>query len=170
MELTQVGRILKAHGLKGEMKCAIEESFLEDALQAEVFILEQKGQQLPYFIASLRVGNATILALEEINSKERAMSFRNAPIFMRTADLLPIENRNINNLLYDKYEGFQLKDTELGIVGVIKEILEMPQQEMAVVNYQDKEVLIPLHEDMILTVLEVEKILELELPEGLLDL
>ncbi|MEM9847509.1 MAG: ribosome maturation factor RimM [Bacteroidota bacterium] len=170
MELTQIGKILKAHGLKGEMKCAIEEAFLEDALQAEAFFLQQKGQHLPYFIQSLRVGNATILALEEIDSKEIAMSFRNAPIFMRTADLLPIEDRNINNLLYDQYEGFQLKDTERGIIGVIEEVLEMPQQEMAVVHYRNKEVLIPLHEAMILNVSEEEKILEVVLPEGLLEL
>ncbi|MEM9888872.1 MAG: ribosome maturation factor RimM [Bacteroidota bacterium] len=170
MELTQVGKIIKAHGLKGEMKCAIEEAFLEDALQAEVFFLKQKGHGLPYFIKSLRVGNANILALEEVDSKEMALAFRNAPIFMRTEDLLPAERKNINNSLYDQYEGFQLKDKEVGVIGVIEEILELPQQEMAVVRYEGKEVLIPMHEELILNVLEQERILEVELPAGLLNL
>ncbi|MEM6699798.1 MAG: hypothetical protein AAF599_15455 [Bacteroidota bacterium] len=56
------------------------------------------------------------------------------------------------------------------MIGVIEEVIEMPQQEMAVINYKDKEVLIPMNEDFILEILEEEKILKVELPEGLLDL
>ena len=57
-----------------------------------------------------------------------------------------------------------------GAIGVIEEVIEMPQQIMGIVNYQGKEVLIPLNDQFITGVDEEKKILEMELPEGLLDL
>jgi len=168
--LTLIGKTVKPHGLNGEIKCVIEETYLADLMQAEVILIAQKGQKLPYFINNVRVGNATILSLEEVDTKEAANHLRNSELFMREADLLPEVNRVFDNLTYSKYEGFQLVDKELGTIGVIEEIVEMPQQEMAVINYKEKEILIPLNENFIVSNNEDEKILTVELPKGLLDI
>jgi 16S rRNA processing protein RimM len=46
----------------------------------------------------------------------------------------------------------------------------MPQQEIAVVVYQNKEVLIPLNEKLIVSIDEDKKVILMDLPEGLLTL
>jgi len=169
-EFISVGKIGKAHGIKGAVKCLAEEAYLADLSNVEVVFIEESGQKLPYFLEQVQIGNAIILTLEEIGTKEEAIHLKGKEVFLRASDLLPIENRVFDVLEYAKYIGFELQDKELGAIGVIEEIIEMPQQEMAVVNYKDKEVLIPLNEDFILEVLEQEKILRVELPEGLLEL
>lgn len=170
MNYISIGKIGKAHGLKGAVKCLAEDAYLPDLANASAVFIEENGQKLPYFLEEVQIGNAIILTLEEVKTKEAANRLRGAEVFLRESDLLPIENREFNNLLYEKYEGYQLEDKELGMIGVIEEVLEMPQQEMAVVTYKDNEVMIPLNEDFILEVLEQKKVLKVELPEGLLDL
>jgi len=169
-EFVSIGKIGKAHGIKGAMKLLAVEAYLPDLENTSAIFIEENGQKLPYFLEEVQIGNATILTLEEVGTKEAANRLRSKEVFLRESDLLPIENRAFNSLQYEQYKGFELEDKELGTIGVIEEIIEMPQQEMAVVNYQDKEVLIPLNEDFILETLKEEKLIKVTLPEGLLDL
>ena len=55
------------------------------------------------------------------------------------------------------------------MLGPIEEIIDLPEHYLAQVKYQGKEVLIPLHEDLILENKAPTKVLVMDLPEGLLD-
>mgnify|MGYP003841375859 CR=1 FL=1 len=44
---------------------------------------------------------------------------------------------------------FTLVDAEIGELGKIEDVIEFPQQEMAVISHNEKEVFIPLHESLI---------------------
>ena len=52
----------------------------------------------------------------------------------------------------------------------IIEIHEYPQQFVAVVPYQFKEIMFPLNDDPIIEIDEANGILKVDLPEGLIDL
>ena len=71
---------------------------------------------------------------------------------------------------YKKYVNFEIHDKILGKIGIIEEIIEYPQQEMAAIKFQEKEVLIPLNEQLILTIDAENKVIEMDLPDGLLEL
>ena len=86
---------------------------------------------------------------------------------MRQEDL----SENLNETLVQHiYQGFLLVDKELGEIGVIEEVLELPQQEMAVVKKEGKEVMIPLNDTFVKGIDRTKKRIDVELPEGLLDL
>jgi 16S rRNA processing protein RimM len=61
-------------------------------------------------------------------------------------------------------------DKTTGPAGVITEVVEMPQQEMAFVLHHGREVLIPLNESLIISIDRENKTLLMDLPEGLLDM
>jgi len=63
-----------------------------------------------------------------------------------------------------------LVDENHGLIGIINEVTEMPQQEMAVLNYREKEILIPLHATLIEAIDTTNQKITVRLPEGLLDL
>jgi 16S rRNA processing protein RimM len=46
----------------------------------------------------------------------------------------------------------------------------MPHQEMAVVNHHNKEVLIPLNEELIINIDTTKRLIIMNLPEGLVQL
>lgn len=166
---TKIGRIGKAHGLKGEVKCEIESVYLADFANAEVLFLEHKGRMLPYFVERIRMSKPPILALEDVTSKEQAQILRNTPIFMRN-EAIQLADFEEDQSPYAKYKGFSIIDETLGEIGKIDDILVLPQHEVALVSYKEKEVLIPMNEAYILETKEAEQQLVVSLPEGLLDL
>jgi 16S rRNA processing protein RimM len=172
MDTIQIGYTRKPHALKGEIKLQIEEAYLEDLLETDVILLDIKGQQMPYFIEDIRVGNAIIAKFETIDTPEAATAIANKALFLRNSDILADEEREFEPqglLQFARCVGYTIYNGD-AIVAPIEEVLEFPQQEMAVVTYQEREVLIPLHEAFIKNINAEEKIIVMELPEGLLEL
>jgi 16S rRNA processing protein RimM len=76
----------------------------------------------------------------------------------------------VNVEQYERFEGYQLVDQELGNLGVIEEIVESPGQHLAMLDYQGREVVVPLNPVFIQSVDHNAKKVQVDLPEGLLDL
>ena len=168
MNKIQIGYTQKVHGVRGEIKVHIEKPYQNDALKASVFFIELPEGTLPYFIEQLQFGKTTIAKFEEVNDKETAKKLSGKNLFLKEEDVTAKEQREFE-LDYKFFEGFLIKDIELGTIGTIEEIVEMPHQIMAFLSYQNREVLIPINEYFIQDIdLESEVIL-MELPDGLLD-
>lgn len=169
----QIGFTKKAYGVKGEMKMKIEEKYVEDFFQAQIVFLNIGGKKVPFFVDNVRVGNTLLAKFEDIDSPEDALTITSKEVFLREKDIIPEENRLLEveeTLVFKKYEGFLMEDINEGKIGIIEEILEYPQQEMALIKYQGKELLIPMNEQLIESVDEEQKTIVMKLPEGLLDL
>jgi len=169
-----IGHTRKTHGVNGEMKINIEERYLEDFLKNERIFLDVKGVKVPYFVASVRGKGDIILLLEEVDNKEAAFALQSREIHLREQDLIPDDEREIEiepeaELEYAHVEGFLLIDKTLGEIAPIREVLDMPQQEMAFVDYQGREVLIPLNAQLIIAVDKKKRTVLMDLPDGLLD-
>lgn len=169
MQLTAIGHTLKAHGIKGELKVKIDDRYLEAFFNAHSIFIRVGNAPLPYFIEEIRGGNMIIVRLEDVKSRETAQSLSHSDILLKNEELEQLELPPIP-YSYQSYVGFTLKDKELGNIGVIDSVMELPQQEVAVVTYEGREVLIPLHENLIEAIEEKEKTIILDLPTGILDL
>jgi 16S rRNA processing protein RimM len=173
-EYINIGHTRKTHGVGGELKIMIETRFVEDFLKNERIFIDVKGIKIPYFITSVRGTLDLIVALEDVDNKEAAYSLQSREVFLRKQDLIPEHLRELEvedeSLEYAFLAGFTLIDQTLGEIGVIDEILDMPQQEMAMMKHKGKDVLIPLNKSMILKVDKAGKRLTMDLPDGLLDM
>jgi 16S rRNA processing protein RimM len=169
--LVKIGYTQKPHGLAGELKVFIEEDYEDDFERCDTVFLNVKGKNLPYFIESIRGGNFLIVKFEDVTSKEAATAIQSKELSVRATDISrktirAIEQKSeIKNLV-----GYMIIDKTLGEIAVIEEIIEMPQQEMYVVTYKKREVLIPASEDYVVEVFEDKKQVVMDLPDGLLDL
>ncbi len=166
-----IGYTQKAHGVQGEIKIEVKPEFLEDFFRGTLFFIEIADKKIPYFIEKIRGKEQLIVKLEDINTREKAKVISSKAIYLRQSDLLEEEEKEFEvaeTSVYGAYVGFELKDKELGLIGTIEEVVEYPQQELAVVNYLEKERLIPLNEQFITSIDVKEKVIHLELPEGLL--
>jgi 16S rRNA processing protein RimM len=175
IQYVNIGYTKKAHGLGGELKLFIEDRFLEDFLKNERIFVDVKGSKLPFFVASVRGKGEMILKLEEVDNRDAAFGLQSREVFLREQDLIPDHARELEieeeeGLEYEYLAGFSIVDKTAGPVGVIGEVLDMPQQEMALVMYKNREVLIPLNERFITAVDEKSKTVRTDLPEGLLEM
>ena len=170
---TSIGFTKKCHGLKGELKVMVEDEYLEDFLQTPVIFLSIKGRHLPYFVEKAKLGNDLVLKLEDVESKEAAHLLASKEIFLQPANILKKEEREfevVSDLVFGHLVDFTLVDAEIGELGKIEEVVEFPQQEMAVISHNEKEVFIPLHESLIEKIDEEKKNIYMNLPEGILDI
>ncbi|MBL7782954.1 MAG: 16S rRNA processing protein RimM [Saprospiraceae bacterium] len=168
-----IGHTRKAHGLAGELKLSIEERYIEDFLKNERIFLDVKGTKIPYFIANVRGKGELILQLEDVADRDAALMLQGREVFLREKDLLHDSERELEfeeeTLEYEHLKGYTLVDQTLGPIGAIDEVLEMPQQEMAFLKYRNREVLVPLNEQLIVRVDKPARQVIMDLPDGLLD-
>lgn len=169
-----IGRTRKAHGLSGELKVSIEDRYLEDFMKNERIFLEVKGVKIPYFIANVRGGGEMILKLEEVDNRDTATLLQSREVMLREQDILPDHAREFEmpeeeTLEFGHLAGYMMVDEIRGEIGVIDEVLEMPQQEMAFLKYQERDVLVPLNDQFIQKIDEQNRRVHMVLPDGLLD-
>ncbi len=170
-EYLKIGRTTKLHGAAGELKMIIEEPYL-DFIEAGKFIfIEQEGKPVPFFIEQVRGGADPIVKLEWIESPQEALPLTSKTIYLLKReieeDLQALADENDLSLL----QGFKVLDSSGAFIGMITEITRFPQQLMATVEDDEKNIhLIPLHADLIEHIDVEKRKVVMNLPEGILDL
>lgn len=167
-EYLKIGRTGKAFGTEGALKFKVEEQFLDGFFEAAVIFIEQMGKPVPFFIEGIHNEAPLIIKLEEVGSRETALELAGKDVFLRRQDLAEESLEEPFNL--SALEGFRIVDRKLGEVGRIEEVLELPQQLMAVLQYKGREVLVPLNDQLIIAVDVEKQEIDMDLPEGLLEL
>ena len=164
----KLGKILSAHGLTGELLLEHTLGKASSLKKVEVlFIEDYKKALLPYFVTSSRkkTADAVFISLEGINSRERAQQLVSRAVWIPEELYHQLASKNAPaNLL-----GYQIVENDKEI-GLITEVIEQPQQLVCKVFIQEQEVLIPLHEDTLLSIDHAAKKVIVQLPDGLLDI
>lgn len=168
IEIIPIGRTNKTHGTDGTMRITIDPAYERDFLAAKVVFLNVSGQATPFFVES-RPGNETeFIKLEEVDSREAARSLTNLTLSLRREDIRAAGPSPLPQAAL--LIGYQIEDHTEGRIGEVADVMELPQQLMAVVNYQDREILIPLTEALILDIDPKRRRILMDLPTGLLGL
>ena len=117
-------------------------------------------------------GSDLICRLEGVDSKEAAALLRGQRLYLKandvSEDVLTKDNKGEGT--FHRFIGYALIDTERGEIGAIGAIDETEYQSLAAVEYQGREIIVPLNHDLIRGVDFTKKIVFVGLPEGLLDL
>lgn len=73
-----------------------------------------------------------------------------------------------NNL---EIRGFTVLLSDRGIVGIIEEIIQNPGQDLLrILSPEKREILVPLHSDLITGINKKKKTITMNLPDGLLEI
>jgi len=167
---TQIGTTGKVRGRHGELKLFIDDEFLTAALEADFLFLEVDGNKVPLEIESMRQVQEILVKFNGINDPGAASKWSSTRVFLPSAhDLREEIEDSETTLVYGFLVGYRVVDDQIGLVGMVSEIREFPQQEMALVNYQGKTVLIPLNPVFIRNIDRTTESLFTDLPEGLLE-
>jgi 16S rRNA processing protein RimM len=164
----QLGMVLKPHGLKGELYISLDTDYPEDYQEMESVFMLQNGKLVPFFIEHIQLKNKEALVkFEDVEDKETALSFRGNTLHLPLTELPELTG---NQFYFHEIEGFQIEDKNNGMLGTVKEVFEAGHQDLIGMEFNGKEVLIPINDEVILNVDRGNKLLKVSLPEGLLEL
>lgn len=163
-----IGYISKTKGLKGEVQLFFEfEDYMD--LDFDMIFIEIEKKLVPFFISSIKVhpNQTAYLFLDDVDHIDKTKSIIRKKVYL-TLDKMP--ERDPEDFRMTDLKGYQVHDESFGHIGEIQEIFEYPQHFVASVMHNEKEILLPINEDLIVEIDPENKELYLELPEGLLDL
>lgn len=171
-QLIPVGNLSKPHGVRGVLKFLSDYVFTQDFLKQQVFFVKQENNVVPYIAEKIEFtgNNIYLITFEDIKSKEAADLIKNKPVLLPKEIAEPLIAEDDFEETFAYLEGYELQNENKEPVGVIEEVITMPQHELAKITLQQREVLIPLEEDLIIDIDDKKKIVVTMIPVGLLDI
>jgi 16S rRNA processing protein RimM len=165
----QLGYIVRTHGVKGQVVAFFDVDYPEDYEELESVFLQINGKLVPFFIDALDLqpDGRIIIKFEDVNSIVEAEKLKSIPLYLPLNALpeLPDDQFYFHDVI-----GYTVVDEALGELGPIKEIYEMPFQDLMAMEYKGAEVLIPVQDELILRADKTNRKLYVNLPEGLVDI
>lgn len=158
---------MKPHGLKGEVTVMLEDEAPTDFSAIDSVFLEQNNRLVPYFIETLSgQGKKVFLKLEDVDSPEAAKLIAKQSVYVPKS-LRPKPPRG--KFYDDEIIDFEVYDHQIGLLGKIDGVIAGPNRLLSI-QYQGKEILIPTNGPFIKAVNKAKKRIDVELPEGFLEI
>jgi len=167
-EFIAIGHVRKSHGYKGHARVEIEEVYEDDFNKQDFIFLEIDGYKVPFYITERLDRQHLIIKMEHIDSQEHLLPHHQQSIYLLKKDVKTPDPSTLSDTP-EYLVGMTLIDDNLGQIGTISKVEEYPQQLMAFVEYQGREVMVPLHEHLITNLDDDDGTLHMELPDGILD-
>ncbi|WP_158888964.1 ribosome maturation factor RimM [Amycolatopsis anabasis] len=165
-----VGRIAKAHGVRGELAVDVRTDSPERrfAVGTSLSVRLRDGAMRELTVAAAREHSGRLLVrFEQVLTREVAETLRGALLLADTADLPPTEDPDE---FYDhELEGLRAELADGSEVGVVREIVHSPGGELLSVDRDGRTVLVPFVRAIVPTVDVAGGRVVLDPPEGLLD-
>lgn len=165
-QVFQIGYISRTHGTRGE----IELSYTDDPFDrgsAEYLVMDMDGILVPFFFEQYRYKGQTsaLFMLEGIDSEQKARKFVGTRVYY-PIDALPEESDDAELSSIRALTGFEVKG-----VGRIIDVDDSSFNILLTILRPDgNEILVPYHDDFLVSYDLRHRTLKLDLPDGLLEL
>ncbi len=163
----KVGYIGKPHGVKGEISVLLFDGFYSEDLEPEFLLLDIDNGLVPFFVDSMRVkGSKTLLVkFEDLNSEAKARDIVGVEVYVESKDI-----NSEDEFHGGSFVGYKVVDKTKGDIGEISGVNEISNNPLFIIDYNGDEILIPINPDFIVGVDDENRIIDVNLPEGLVDL
>ncbi|AWW30987.1 16S rRNA processing protein RimM [Echinicola strongylocentroti] len=165
----QLGYIAKVHGLQGEVVAILDVDYPEYYEDIAHVFVEKDNRLVPYFIEHfVAQPNGRFLAkFEGFEDKNAADTLVGTALYLPLKDLPALDD---DQYYYHELVGFEVEDASKGVLGSVKVIYDLQTQYLIGMDYQGKEILVPIQDDIILKVDKAAKKVFCQLPDGLLEI
>ena len=164
-----LGKIVRKHSFKGEVVIKLDTDEPELYQGMESIFVDLGNNLIPFFIEKslLQKGNQLRVQFEDVYTEEEADGILKADVYL-PLDLLP--KLSGNKFYFHEIIGFKVVDVNFGFVGVIEGVNDKTAQPLFEISNGDKEIFIPMIDDFIKKVDREKKVIEVDTPQGLIEL
>ncbi len=165
----EFGKIRKCNRKTGELSIRTNTEVPEGQNAPPLVFIEIDGGLVPFYLSSIRQrdSNTIQILLEDYASLAKAQQFVDCAVFLPKKGMKDMENEQFD---YNEIIGFNVIDKIHGDIGTLEDILDRPEQEILQINFEGKEILIPLVDEMFEKINDKKKQIFICAPEGLIDL
>lgn len=164
-----LGKVVSKYSFKGEVLVKIDTDEPEIYENMESVFVSIGNNLVPFFIDRCRLHKSTLLRIdfEEVKDEASADRIMGALLYLPLTMLPKLSG---NKFYFHEVIGFTLLDKVHGDIGLIKAVNDSSSQVLFEAKKGDKELLIPVTDQIITKVDREAKTIYVSTPEGLVDL
>ena len=156
-EVYKIGLFTKPHGIHGELQFTFTDDIF-DRVDCDYLVCLLDGIFVPFFMEEYRFrsDSTALVKLEGVDTAERARMFTNVEVYF------PVS--------WEFFVGFRMEDVHHGMLGEVVDVDTATVNTLFIVEREGEELLVPAQEEFIRGIDQQQKLITVELPEGLLNL
>ncbi len=168
-DVYKIGKLGKPHGVKGEISFMFDDDVF-DRVDADYLILDIDGILVPFFIEEyrFRTEETALMKFDDISSQEQARELTGCTVFFPRH----LSDSSEENISWTEIIGFKLYDININkVIGTVKSVDDSTMNILFNIETPDgRDILIPASENLVKDVNATKQQIDIDLPEGLLDL
>ena len=170
-DLVLVGKLLKTHGVKGELILQVDNSNF-DIIEKSYIVCCVDGIFVPFFIEQIlpKATTTYLIKLYDINSDVLAKKMAGMCVYLSKEALKNLDFENSTIFTWKDFIGYTVESEKYGTLGKITFVDESTSNIFFGVSQVDNDFLIPANVELISNVNDEQKIITILIPDGLLDI
>ncbi len=165
----KAGKISKPYGLQGDVHIILIPAVAQELKSGNPLFIDLDGQRVPFFMETVDLvsEDQAIVKVEFVNSIEEARKVSGHEVYLDIQDA----SRTVEQTK-DPIEmiGYIVFDQSLGEVGKLAELIPSEMNPVWLIDSAGRDIMIPATKDFIQKVDHKNKVLYLDLPEGIMEL
>lgn len=168
-EVYKIGILNKPHGIHGELQFTFTDDIFDRA-DNDYLVCLIDGILVPFFLEEYRFrsDSTALVKFEGIDTAERARVFTNIEVYFPKE--YAEEESDLSELSWNYFIGFRLDDIHHGLLGEVVDVDTLTINTLFVIDHHGDELLVPAREEFIVGIDQEQKLITVDLPEGLLTL
>ena len=164
-EVYKIGRLGKTHGVKGEISFLFDDDVF-DRVDADYLVLMVDGILVPFFMEEYRFRSDTtaIVKFCDIDTQERARELTGCDVYFPRA----LTDSDEGSMSWAEIVGYSIVDANTG--RTVGKIASIDDATLNILFCLEDGTLIPASEELITSVDQENRIITIDIPEGLLEL
>ena len=164
-----LGKILKPIGIQGELLIYLDVDEPNKYRDLDAAYAYVAGNLVPFIVQeiNLRSGKQAAVRFHDIDDIDQTIVLVGAGLYLPLSVLPELTE---DQFYYHEIEGFTVIDEKFGVLGEVEKVLDYPMQALLQVMHIDKEILIPVADEIITKVDKDKRIIRIQAPEGLIEM
>ena len=163
------GTVFKLHGYKGDVNIYNDDDIPFDFSALDYFLIELNNELVPFFIENAKATkpNIVLVKFEDMDSEVTAKKILKQKVYL-PKELIPKTDEL--EITEKKLIGYTVFDNKHGELGKISYINSQTSQQLIYVEKNGIEFCFPMHEQFVKGIDPKEGVMEVQIPDELLDL
>ncbi len=171
-QLVEIGVFNKPHGISGEINVSLDADI--DLSSLKCIVMDMDGIYVPFFVSSVRSrGAMTVLVMiDGVNNEAEAAALTGKTVYALESDVdIDVEDVDGDGLYADDMIGFKIRSVDGLLDGTVTDVDDSTDNVLFIVEAAGgKTVYIPVAEEFIEDVDVDDRMVTVDLPDGLLDI
>ena len=164
-DVYKIGRLGKTHGVKGEVSFQFDDDVF-DRVDCDYLVLDVDGILVPFFIEEYRFrsDSVALVKFEDIDTQQRASELTGCDVYFPRA----LADSDEGSMSWAEIVGYSIVDAGTG--RTVGKIASIDDSTINILFCLEDGTLIPASEELITDIDQENRIITIDIPEGLLAL